>query len=85
MKFNLQGFIDVFTWQVTWLDANFFWVLLSVVIYIVLIILSIQTLGAFLEEFKQRLYEKKLRWLYYLLVLVFWFYAITLSLEYIYE
>ena len=59
MKFNLQGFIDVFTWQVTWLDANFFWVLLSVVIYIVLIILSIQTLGAFLEEFKQRLYEKK--------------------------
>ena len=85
MKFNLQGFIDVFTWQVTWLDANFFWVLLSVVIYIVLIILSIQTLGAFLEEFKQRLYEKKLRWLYYLLVLVFWFYAITLLLEYIYE
>ena len=85
MKFNLQGFIDVFTWQVTWLDANFFWVLLSVVIYIVLIILSIQTLGAFLEEFKQRLYEKKLRWLYYLLVLVFWFYAIILSLEYIYE
>jgi hypothetical protein len=92
MKFNLQGFIDVFTWQVAWLEANFFWALLSVIIYIalligifVLIILSIQTVVILLGKFKQRLLEKKLRWFYYLLVLIFWFYAITLPLEYIYE
>ena len=38
MEFNIQGFIDVFTWQVSWLDANFFWVLLSFLIYVFLVL-----------------------------------------------
>ena len=42
MEFNIQGFIDVFTWQVSWLDANFFWVLLSFLIYVFLIFLFIR-------------------------------------------
>jgi len=33
MEFNLRGFWDVFTWQVNWLDANFFWVIASLLIY----------------------------------------------------
>ena len=37
MEFNIRGFIDVFTWEVSWLDANFFWVLLSFLIYVFLI------------------------------------------------
>ena len=41
MEFNIQGFIDVFTWQVSWLDANFFWVLLSFLIYVFLILFFI--------------------------------------------
>tara|TARA_B100000767_G_C19502674_1_gene424985 strand:+ start:364 stop:642 length:279 start_codon:yes stop_codon:yes gene_type:complete len=92
MKFNLQGFIDVFTWEVAWLDANFFWVFLSVIIYIALFIsififllLIINKVTIFLEVFKETLFEKKLRWVYYLLVFIFWFYAIVLPLEYFYE
>jgi len=34
MKFNLQGFIDVLTFQVSWMEANFFWVLVSFVLYL---------------------------------------------------
>ena len=33
MEFNLRGFWDVLTWQVNWLDANFFWVIASLLIY----------------------------------------------------
>ena len=33
MEFNLRGFWDVLTWQVNWLDANFFWVIASLFIY----------------------------------------------------
>jgi phosphotransferase system glucose/maltose/N-acetylglucosamine-specific IIC component len=36
MKFNLQGFIDVLTFQVPWMEANFFWVFISVAIYLLL-------------------------------------------------
>ena len=41
MEFNIRGFIDVFTWEVSWLDANFFWVLLSFLIYVFLILFFI--------------------------------------------
>ena len=33
MEFNLRGFWDVLTWQVNWLDANFFWVIASLSTY----------------------------------------------------
>ena len=38
MKFNLQGFIDVLTFQVSWMEANFFWVLVSFVLYLGIVI-----------------------------------------------
>ena len=34
MQFNLKGFIDVLTFQVSWMEANFFWVLVSFVLYL---------------------------------------------------
>ena len=38
MKFNLQGFIDVLTFQVSWMEANFFWVLVSFVLSLGIVI-----------------------------------------------
>ena len=38
MEFNLRGLGDVLTWQVNWLDANLFLVILSLIIYGVIIV-----------------------------------------------
>ena len=38
MQFNLRGLGDVLTWQVNWLDANLFLVILSLIIYGVIIV-----------------------------------------------
>ena len=58
MKFSLQGLIDVLTWKVSWLDANFFWVLLSFLIsvFLVLFFMSVLEIGLSAPELSK---EKK--------------------------
>ena len=59
MEFNIRGFIDVFTWEVSWLDANFFWVLLSFLIYVFLILFFIWLVKTESNEPKPSKEEKK--------------------------
>tara|TARA_B100000963_G_scaffold300326_1_gene272637 strand:- start:1315 stop:1587 length:273 start_codon:yes stop_codon:yes gene_type:complete len=59
MEFNIQGFIDVFTWQVSWLDANFFWVLLSFLIYVFLVLCLISIVATKSNEPKPSKEETK--------------------------
>tara|TARA_R110001592_G_scaffold95220_1_gene274524 strand:+ start:238 stop:534 length:297 start_codon:yes stop_codon:yes gene_type:complete len=59
MKFNLQGFIDVLTFQVPWMEANFFWVFISVAIYLLLPTLIIAWLIKISSETNELMTEEE--------------------------
>ena len=59
MKFNLQGFIDVLTIQVPWMEANFFWVFTSVAIYLLLPTLIIAWLIKISSEANEAMTEEE--------------------------
>jgi len=59
MKFNLQGFIDVLTFQVPWMEANFFWVFASVAIYLLLPTLIIAWLIKISSEANEAMTEEE--------------------------
>ena len=59
MKFNLQGFIDVLTFQVPWMEANFFWVFASVAIYLLLPALIIAWLIKISSEANEAMTEEE--------------------------
>ena len=59
MKFNLQGFIDVLTFQVPWMEANFFWVFASVAIYLLLPTLIIAWLIKISSEANEAMTEEQ--------------------------
>ena len=59
MKFNLQGFIDVLTFQVPWMEANFFWVFISVAIYLLLPALIIAWLIKISSEANEAMTEEE--------------------------
>ena len=59
MKFNLQGFIDVLTFHVPWMEANFFWVFASVAIYLLLPTLIIAWLIKISSEANEAMTEEE--------------------------
>tara|TARA_B110000858_G_C17614750_1_gene386148 strand:+ start:96 stop:392 length:297 start_codon:yes stop_codon:yes gene_type:complete len=59
MEFNLQGFIDVLTFQVPWMEANFFWVFISVAIYLLLPALIIAWLIKISSEANEAMTEEE--------------------------
>ena len=59
MEFNLQGFIDVLTFQVPWMEANFFWVFASVAIYLLLPTLIIAWLIKISSEANEAMTEEE--------------------------
>ena len=59
MKFNLQGFIDVLTFHVPWMEANFFWVFASVAIYLLLPALIIAWLIKISSEANEAMTEEE--------------------------
>jgi flagellar biosynthesis/type III secretory pathway M-ring protein FliF/YscJ len=59
MEFNLQGFIDVLTFQVPWMEANFFWVFTSVAIYLLLPMLIIAWLVNIFSEANDAMTEEE--------------------------
>jgi hypothetical protein len=85
MQFNLQGFIDVLTFQVPWMEANFFWVFVSVVVYFMGIALAWLILALAWGRwqdwvFKQHEAGRSL--LVYLIVGIIVFYTIIIILEF---
>ena len=81
MEFNLQGFIDVLTFQVPWMEANFFWVFVSVGVYLIGIALVLGILilawGSWQYwVFKQ--HEAGRSWLVFLIVGIIIFYTIVI-------
>lgn len=84
MEFNLQGFIDVLTLKVSWLDANFFWVIVSVSIYfagLVLVWMIVMIANELYQEWFDRQREKGRGWLAYLVGGTIIFYIIIILLE----
>lgn len=81
MEFNLRGFWDVLTWQVNWLDANFFWVFISIVVYLIGIAL-VWLITAVLREMWLQWFDKQVEkgrsWLAYLLGGIIIFYTIVI-------
>jgi hypothetical protein len=81
MEFNLRGFWDVLTWQVNWLDANFFWVFISIVVYLIGIAL-VWLIPAVLREMWLQWFDKQVEkgrsWLAYLLGGIIIFYTIVI-------
>ena len=59
MEFNLQGFIDVLTFQAPWMEANFFWVFTSVAIYLLLPTLIIAWLIKIFSEANEAMTEEE--------------------------
>ena len=59
MKFNLQGFIDVLTFQVPWMEANLFWVFISIAIYLLLPTLLIAWLIKISSEANEAMTEEE--------------------------
>ena len=85
MKFNLQGFIDVLTFQVSWMEANFFWVFVSVGVYLIGIALVWLILAVAREmwlRWVDKQVEKGRDWLAYLLGGIIIFYTIIIILEF---
>jgi hypothetical protein len=81
MEFNLRGFWDVLTWQVNWIEANFFWVFISIVVYLIGIAL-VWLITAVLREMWLQWFDKQVEkgrsWLAYLLGGIIIFYTIVI-------
>ena len=63
MEFNLKGLWDVLSFQVSWLEANFFFVVLALFIYINLLLLGfayIKTIRFFDEQKKYKPSESEI-------------------------
>ena len=61
MDFNLKSFIEVFSFEVSWLEANLLWVFLSSVIYLTLVGFFLNAIRLSIEyEIKNRLERKKI-------------------------
>ena len=85
MKFNLQGFIDVLTFQVSWMEANFFWVFISILGYLIGIALVWLILAVAREmwlRWVDKQVEKGRGWLAYLIGGIIIFYTIITILEF---
>ena len=81
MQFNLKGFIDVLTFQVSWMEANFFWVFISIVVYLIGIALVWLILAVAREmwlRWVDKQVEKGRGWLAYLLGGIIIFYMISI-------
>ena len=81
MKFNLQGFIEILTFQVSWMEANFFWVFISILVYLIGIALAWMILAVAREMWLQwfdKQVEKGRGWLAYLLGGIIIFYTIVI-------
>ena len=81
MKFNLQGFIEVLTFQVSWMEANFFWVFISILVYLIGIALVWLILAVAREmwlRWVDKQVEKGRGWLAYLLGGIIIFYTIVI-------
>ena len=61
MDFNFKSFIEVFSFEVSWLEANLLWVFLSSVIYLTLVGFFLNAIRLSIEyEIKNRLERKKI-------------------------
>ena len=61
MDLNLKSFIEVFSFEVSWLEANLLWVFLSSIIYLTLIGFFFNAIRLSIEyEIKNRLERKKI-------------------------
>ena len=61
MDFNFKSFIEVFSFEVSWLEANLLWVFLSSIIYLTLVGFFLNAIRLSIEyEIKNRLERKKI-------------------------
>tara|TARA_X000001036_G_scaffold257142_1_gene239136 strand:+ start:84 stop:353 length:270 start_codon:yes stop_codon:yes gene_type:complete len=61
MDLNLKSFVEVFSFEVSWLEANLLWVFLSSVIYLTIIGFFLNAIRLSIEfEYKNRLERKKI-------------------------
>ena len=61
MNLNLTSFIEVFSFEVSWLEANLLWVFLSSVIYLTLVGFFLNAIRLSIDfEIKNRLERKKI-------------------------
>lgn len=79
MNFNLQSFFDVLYMRVSWLEANFFWVIISAGIYLCILFF----VGVILFIYAQRYLDwgKKLKkdgkaWIYNFVSTILFFVAV---------